>query len=88
MFSIREHFFLDLYCELNVYNIAMCFMTVVDDVDHSYKFQRIAEKFPEMPLATVLAAEAKFVEADVNRDGVTHIYSIEIKPVMMFKSFR
>jgi hypothetical protein len=76
-FSIREHFFLDL-----------CFITVVDDVDRSYKFQRIAEKFPEMPLATVLAAEAKFVEADVNRDGVTHIYNIEISPVMMFKSFQ
>ena len=40
-------------------------------VDCFYDFQRIAEKFPEIPLSTVLAAETKFVEADVNRDGVS-----------------
>jgi hypothetical protein len=32
--------------------------------------KEIAQKFPELPLATVLSAEKKFVEADINRDGV------------------
>ena len=32
--------------------------------------QAIAEKYPELPLSTVLLAEKKFAEADVNGDGV------------------
>ncbi|CAB4014279.1 calcium-dependent kinase-like [Paramuricea clavata] len=46
-----------------------------DDPEQLYK--RIAEKFPEIPLATVLAAETKFVEADVNRDGTIDAEELE-----------
>ena len=46
-----------------------------EDPEELYK--RIAEKFPEMPLSTVLAAETKFVEADVNRDGTIDAEELE-----------
>ena len=36
----------------------------------NFFLQSIAERYPEMPLSQVLQAEKKFVEADINRDGV------------------
>lgn len=35
-------------------------------------YQAIAEKFPEMPLLTVLVAEKKFIEADTDKSGVSY----------------
>ncbi|XP_028409769.1 uncharacterized protein LOC114532461 [Dendronephthya gigantea] len=46
-----------------------------DDPEQLYKI--IAEKYPELPLSTVLAAETKFVEADANRDGTIDAEELE-----------
>ena len=35
--------------------------------------QEIATRYPDVPLSTVLIAEKKFVEADLDRNGVGHI---------------
>ena len=34
-------------------------------------FQEIATHYPDVPLSTVLIAEKKFVEADLDRNGVS-----------------
>lgn len=34
-------------------------------------FQEIATRYPDVPLSTVLIAEKKFVEADLDRNGVS-----------------
>ncbi|XP_031573055.1 uncharacterized protein LOC116307054 [Actinia tenebrosa] len=40
-------------------------------------YAAIAQKFPELPLSTVLTAEKKFVEADINRDGTIDFFELE-----------
>ena len=40
-------------------------------------YSAIALKFPDLPLSTVLAAERKFAEADVNNDGVIDANELE-----------
>ena len=35
--------------------------------------QEIARKYPDVPLSTVLIAEKKFVEADLDRNGVRQV---------------
>ncbi|KAK3729138.1 hypothetical protein QZH41_017390, partial [Actinostola sp. cb2023] len=43
---------------------------VVDPFDDPEKlYSDIAVRFPELPLSTVLSAEKRFVDADINRDG-------------------
>jgi len=46
-------------------------------VDPDKMYQEIAEKFPELPLATILMAEKKFVAADINRDGTIDVEELE-----------
>ena len=38
-------------------------------------FQEIATRYPDVPLSTVLIAEKKFVEADLDRNGVSEAKS-------------
>ena len=37
--------------------------------------QEIAKRYPDVPLSTVLIAEKKFVEADLDRNGVRQVLS-------------
>lgn len=39
-----------------------------------YVFQEIAKRYPDIPLSTVLIAEKKFVEADLDRNGVSQTF--------------
>lgn len=38
--------------------------------------QEIATRYPDVPLSTVLIAEKKFVEADLDRNGVRKIFKV------------
>ena len=38
--------------------------------------QEIASRYPDVPLSTVLIAEKKFVEADLDRNGVRKIFKV------------
>ena len=39
----------------------------------SFFFQAIAERYPDLPLSTILFAEKRFVEADLDRNGVSQM---------------
>lgn len=46
-----------------------------DDPEQLY--QKIAQRFPELSISTVLTAEKKFVDADANRDGTIDADELE-----------
>lgn len=53
-------------------------MSYKNNSQHNYECsfhfsQEIARKYPDVPLSTVLIAEKKFVEADLDRNGVRQV---------------
>ena len=51
-----------------MFTTVMCYPRKIESFD--LILQEIATRYPDVPLSTVLIAEKKFVEADLDRNGV------------------
>ena len=47
----------------------------------TFNEKEIARQFPTLPLSTILVAQQKFTEADINNDGV-RIFSFDNKSLI------
>lgn len=46
--------------------------------------QEIAKQFPTLPLSTILVAQQKFTEADINHDGVRKSFMLLLATNLKF----